>query len=363
MLKFNILRRDADVMESFDYPRLLAVALWSFIIFLSGYLLFIGQALLIPLVLAIFLWYLVNTLAALFSRLRLGRWQPPRWLQFLASGLLLLLAVNLVVSIISNSVSDLVVAAPVYQENLRYLITGLQARFDSFDFPAVVSTLEDLNFAALIRSLATAFGNLLGNIGLIAIYMLFLFLEQRYFGSKLMAVAPSDTGQQRVRDVLMQIDRDVRTYIGIKTLVSAVTSLAAWVVMWLVGLDFAAFWALLIFILNFIPNLGSLIATSLPSLLALVQFETLTPFLIIAFGVGGIQILVGNVLEPNLMGKSLNVSPLAIILSLVIWGALWGIPGMFLCVPITVVVVIVLYNFDNTRWLAQLMSQDGELKR
>lgn len=350
-------------MEQFQYPRLLAVALWAFVIFLTGYLLAVGQALLIPLVLAVFLWYLVNTVAALFSRLRLGSWHPPRWLQFLASGLMLLLAVNLVVNIISNSVSDLVEAAPAYQENLWQLVAGLQARFDIIDVPAGMGMLSELNFAALIRSVATSFGNLVGNIGLIAIYMLFLFLEQRHFSTKLMAVVPTDSGQRRVRDLLIQIDHDVRTYIGIKTLVSVVTSLASWAVMALVGLDFAAFWALLIFVLNFIPNIGSLIATTLPSLLALVQFETLVPFLIIAVGVGGIQMVIGNVLEPNLMGRSLNVSPLAIILSLVIWGALWGIPGMFLCVPITVVVVIVLYNFDNTRWLALLMSQDGQLKR
>jgi AI-2 transport protein TqsA len=141
------------------------------------------------------------------------------------------------------------------------------------------------------------------------------------------------------------------------------TSLASWVLMYSVGLDFAAFWALLIFVLNFIPNIGSLVATIFPSLLALIQFDTLTPFLVILIGVGSIQMLVGNVLEPQLMGRSLNVSPLVIILSLVVWSFMWGIPGMFLAVPVTVIVMIVFYNFDSTRWIALLMSQDGRLRK
>lgn len=350
-------------MGQFVHSRLLAAALWIAIVFFTGYLLVIAQALLIPLILALFLWYLLNLLAAQFGRLQAGAWGPPRWLQFLLSGLALLLAVNVVVNIITSSIGELVAAAPSYQENLERLVDDLEGRFEFLELSAPLETLGEFDFAALIRTLAASFGNLLGNIGLIAVYMLFLFLEQRYFAAKLAAVAPSEARQQRIMDLLNQIDRDVRTYLGVKTLVSLLTSLAAWVVMSLVGLDFAAFWALLIFILNFIPNIGSIIATSLPAMLALIQFDTLTPFLIIALGVGTIQMLVGNVLEPNLMGKSLNVSPLVIIFSLMIWGVLWGIPGMFLCVPITVVGMLILYNFENTRWIALLMSQDGKLNR
>ncbi|RFA26139.1 hypothetical protein CAI21_17545 [Alkalilimnicola ehrlichii] len=348
--------------DYFTHPRLLVAALWLVIIYIVGYLLYIAQSLIIPFVLAVFLWYLVNTLAGIFGRVRVAGWSPPRWVQYLFSGATLLLAVNLVINIITSSVGELVQAAPTYQANLNRMLEQLQARYDFVEIPAASQLLNELNFGSLLRGLAASFGNLIGNVGLIAVYMLFLFLEQRYIASKITAVSGNKAALQRIRTVFSQIDHDVRTYVGIKTFVSALTSVAAWIIMSLVGLDFAAFWALLIFVLNFIPNIGSLIATSLPSLLALVQFDTLTPFLVIVLGVGAIQMLVGNVLEPNLMGKSLNVSPLVIILSLVIWGVLWGIPGMFLCVPITVVVMIILNNFDNTRWLALLLSQDGRLK-
>jgi AI-2 transport protein TqsA len=345
------------------HQRLLAAGLWIFIAFAVGYLLIAAQALLLPFVLAVFLWYLLNTIAASFDFVRVSGWQFPHWLRFVLAGLTLLVAVNLVIGIVVSSVGELIAAAPAYQENLRRLVETLQEQVDFIELPAASQLLAELNLGVLIRSIAASFGNLLGNIGLVAIYLVFLFLEQRYFGAKLAAVLPTEARQHRVQRLLTEVDRDVRTYVGIKTLVSALTSLASWVLMYSVGLDFAAFWALLIFVLNFIPNIGSLVATIFPSLLALIQFDTLTPFLFILIGVGSIQMLVGNVLEPQLMGRSLNVSPLVIILSLVVWSFMWGIPGMFLAVPVTVIVMIVFYNFDSTRWIALLMSQDGRLRK
>jgi len=350
------------MMSQSAHQRLLSATLWMVLIFIVGYLLVIAQTLIIPLVLAIFIWYVINMLVTLSGKIRLGGRVPPRPLRFLISGLLLFLAGYLVVYIITSNINDVVEAAPLYQANLQRVFDDASARLDFIDIPPLSRMLGDLEFGRLLGNLATGFGTLIGNVGLIGIYLIFLFLEQRFFPSKLAAVVHSQASQERVRGLLHQIEKDVRTYVAIKTMVSLITAVASWVVMTLVGLDFAGFWALLIFVLNFIPNVGSLVATVLPSLLALMQFDGLTPFLIIALGVGGIQLLVGNLLEPNLMGKSLNVSPLVIMLSLVFWGFIWGVPGMFLCVPLTVVAMIVLYNFDNTRWLAQLMSQDGQIK-
>jgi predicted PurR-regulated permease PerM len=127
------------------------------------------------------------------------------------------------------------------------------------------------------------------------------------------------------------------------------------------GLDFALFWAFVIFVFNFIPTIGSIVATFFPSLIALVQFETLTPFFIILIGVGLIQILIGVILEPKFYGNSLNISPLVIVISLVFWGQLWGIVGMLLCVPITVIMINVFAQFTRTRPIAVLLSQNGKL--
>ena len=131
--------------------------------------------------------------------------------------------------------------------------------------------------------------------------------------------------------------------------------------MWAVGVDFAAFWALVIFLLNYIPIIGALLGVTFPSLLALVQFESVGPFLVTSLALGAAQFVVSNLIEPRLMGRKLNLSPLVIILSLAFWGMLWGVVGMILCVPIMVILMIICGHFAPTRPIAIMLSSDGEI--
>ena len=161
--------------------------------------------------------------------------------------------------------------------------------------------------------------------------------------------------------VLDRIDRDIRVYIRIKTTLAAATAAVAYVVMTSVHVDFAAFWAVMVFFFYYIPTVGSILAILAPALLTLVQFDHLTPFLVVLLVIGTIQIVMANVVEPAIMGRSLNLSPLVVIVSVVVWGTIWGVVGMFLCVPIMVVLLIVFSHFETTRPLAILLSADGEL--
>jgi len=131
----------------------------------------------------------------------------------------------------------------------------------------------------------------------------------------------------------------------------------SYLVMWLFDLDFALFWAMLIFLLNFIPNIGSFIAVCFPLILSLVQYESYYPFFFLLIVLSSIQILMGNIIEPRFMGNRLNLSPLVIIMALGFWGTLWGIIGMLLCVPIMVIVNIILSKFPSTRPIAILLSE------
>jgi AI-2 transport protein TqsA len=344
-----------------DHPRLLASALWLVVLVVSVYVLVIARDLLIPLVLAIFVWYLVNLMQRQLDLIQVAGWHLPGWLQFVLAGSVVVAAVSLFSRMLTANIGQVMEAAPAYQANINRLIEEIVQRLGMDEAPALAVLLSDVNIGALVRGAAAALGTFLGNMGLVAIYLIFLFLEQRFFRAKLEAIIPDTARRVTVESMLADIDRDVSTYIGIKTMISALTATGAWIIMRLVGLDFAGFWAILIFILNFIPNIGSLVATLLPALLAVLQFDSLTPFFVILLGVGGIQVVVGNLLEPNLMSRSLNISPLVVLLSLVAWGSIWGIPGMFLCVPITVVMMIFLYHFDSTRWIAQLLSKDGQV--
>ena len=119
----------------------------------------------------------------------------------------------------------------------------------------------------------------------------------------------------------------------------------------------------LIFLLNYIPTIGSLVATVFPSIFCLLQFGEITSFLIVLFAVGGIQVIVGNIIEPKLFGRSLNLSPLVTILSLAVWGKIWGVTGMVLSVPITVIMIIIFSQFEKTKAIAMVLSENGDIEK
>jgi predicted PurR-regulated permease PerM len=140
------------------------------------------------------------------------------------------------------------------------------------------------------------------------------------------------------------------------------TGFCSYIVLLLVGVEAPLFWAFLIFILNFIPTVGSLIATLFPAIFALFQFGEFSQSLIILSVVGSIQVVFGNFVEPKLMGSTLNISPLVVFLTLALWGLIWGITGMLLSVPITVSIIIIMSEFPGTRPIAILLSQKGLIK-
>ncbi|MCH9755622.1 MAG: AI-2E family transporter, partial [Gammaproteobacteria bacterium] len=144
-------------------------------------------------------------------------------------------------------------------------------------------------------------------------------------------------------------------------LMGLLTATASWGIMAWIGLDFAEFWALLIFFLNYIPNIGAIIATLFPALLALIQFQSWMPFVAMTSGLVAVQFLIGNIIEPRYLGRSLNLSPLVILFALGLWGVIWGVMGMFLSVPITVMMIILFAHFPATRPIAVLLSKDGKI--
>lgn len=144
-------------------------------------------------------------------------------------------------------------------------------------------------------------------------------------------------------------------------MVSLITGTLSFIALTILGIDFAFFWAFIIFLLNYIPTIGSLIATLFPAMAAILQMGELTPFLWVLLSVGSIQVIMGNVVEPKLMGSNLNISVLVVVLALIFWGSIWGIIGMILCIPITVIMIKVFSLFDKTRSIAILLSGNGEI--
>jgi predicted PurR-regulated permease PerM len=148
-----------------------------------------------------------------------------------------------------------------------------------------------------------------------------------------------------------------------KTIISLTTGFASYFALVIIGVDVPVFWAFLIFVFNYIPTIGSIIATFFPAIFALLQFGEFGPAIIVLLLVGSIQVIVGNFVEPKVMGNTLNISPLVVLLALTLWGAIWGITGMLLSVPITVILIIIMSEIPSTRPLAILLSEKGEIDK
>jgi AI-2 transport protein TqsA len=308
----------------------------------------LGRNVVIPFALAILIWQLINAIADRVRKVRIMGQTAPRWARFVIAIAIMLVMLGMVVELIVTNAGAVAAAAPGYQANLLAMIGALASRLGADAMPTFDELTGQVDLPGLIRGVSAALTSLVGNAGLVLIYVVFLLFEQESFDRKIDALFPDRERNGRLRAVLGHIESRIETYIWIKTLVSAATGFLSWLVRQLFGV-------------NFIPTIGSIFAVVLPVLLTLVQFASPAPVLAVLILLTLIQLGLGNVLEPRLMGSSLNLSPLVILLSLAAWGSLWGVAGMVLSVPLTVMLMIILAHFEATRPVAILLSATGRI--
>ncbi|MCB1664853.1 MAG: AI-2E family transporter [Pseudomonadales bacterium] len=342
--------------------KLIKFAMALLIIGLVFTLLIVAQNLLLPLVIAIAIWYLINLLASGIARIRIGGVAIPRFLCFAASILTFVFGISTLVQFVGGSLNDLGDVVGTYEANLRSLWNRMPYS-EYLPVEGFLQTIsERLDLSAIFTSIAVSFTSIARDSLLILIYVMFLLFEQGNFNRKLSALVGDPQQEKRLLRILAQIKADVQKYLSIKFLASALTGTLSYALLRALDIDFAEIWGLLIFLLNFIPTIGSIIATIFPSLMALAQSnDDFGLFFTVLFGISALQVLIGNILEPRITGKSLNLSPVVILFNLALWGAIWGVPGMFLCVPLLIITTIVLSHFPKTRPIAILLSSDGQV--
>ena len=322
-----------------------------------------GKALLIPFALAVMVWFLLNALANFIQRLTNGKWIIPNWISLTMSLLIMLGLLVLVIEMISRNIGEVIKTAPMYQKNIEVLFGDLLESFGLEKLPSMMELAKQVDITSALSRVAGSLTVIAGNTGIILIYVIFLLLEQRSMESKLDALFKEPGRRTKIHEILSEIQKDIEAYIAIKTLLSVATGLLSYIILIYIGVDYSEFWAFLIFLLNYIPTIGSLIATIFPALLALIQFESFTSSLIVFVSIALIQFIIGNIIEPKMMGRSLNLSALVVLLSLALWGSIWGVVGMFLCVPLTVILMIIFTNFEKTRPIAVMLSANGKIDK
>jgi len=259
-------------------------------------------------------------------------------------------------AVVGGSINDFTAAIPRYQERIDGLVGSVGAWLDQLPFDVPTIGVFDLfNPGALMGFLGRGLKGLvsaLSNTLLVLLTLMFMLLEAASMPIKLQAAAGG-----RTADVSRfgKAAGEVQLYLAIKTVISLCTGgvIALW--MAILGLDFALVWGLLAFLLNYIPNFGSIIAAVPAVLLALVQLGV-GKAILVALGFMAVNVGFGNLLEPQLLGRRLGLSPLVVFLSLVFWGWVWGPLGMLLSVPLTMMVKIVLENSEDLRWIAIMLD-------
>ncbi|MEX6626732.1 AI-2E family transporter [Tenacibaculum salmonis] len=322
----------------------------------------IGKGILIPFIFALIFWFLTREIRKTIYKIPFATKFIPIWLSNIFVFTFIILSFSFMSEIITNSITNLSTSYSKYEPNIGAIIKKLDAYFNIDIIKLVKSFIGDFNYGSVLGDIANGISSLLGDTFMIIIYALFIFLEESSFKKKLIKVFEAKGNKfTNMQSMIAKIEFSVSNYLRLKTYVSLLTGILSYIVLLLVGVDSAPFWAFLIFLLNYIPTIGSLIGTIFPTIFSLIQFGEFPPFLIVLAAVGSIQIIVGNIIEPKLFGKSLNLSPLVTILSLAIWGKIWGVTGMILSVPITVIMIIVFSQFEKTKTMAIFLSENGEI--
>jgi predicted PurR-regulated permease PerM len=320
-----------------------------------------GAGFLVPLTFAVLVFVLLTTVIERIAQQSIFGRQVPRWLAHLLGILLIFSGVGIIALILAGQTDEVVAAVPRYSDRFEDVFAGLVALVGQGNADALREAVGRTDISGWAVGAVGTAGGFLSGLFLVMLYVPFLMAERGPMLKKVAIAAPDEQTGRELRHLAASIALGLQRYVGVKTFVSVLTGLFSYAVMKPLGLDFAETWAVLAFALNFIPSIGSILGVVLPALVALLQFDTLTPFLIIVLGCGTVQFSIGNILEPALTGRTLNISSFLVILSLTFWTAVWGVAGALLSVPITVCMLIVVSHVPSLRWLAVLMSGDGSL--
>lgn len=343
--------------------RLQNAAHWVIIITISIIGLIYFKSLLEPIVLALVLWYLIRTARKYVGRIKFNGKSLPLFVQRLIAFLLTFGVIWVIYGVISVNVNLISINADKYDANLRALLNRARQEPLIDDLiPEIEEGIQKIGYRNLVTGVFNSVSTVLGNFTLVIIYVVFFVIEENFFSQKMDAIFSRKRKRESFMHIISHISAAINKYFTVKTEMSLLTAVLSYIIMLILRVDFPVLWAFIIFILNYIPYIGSLVASLLPAIFAIFQFGSFWPFVYVFLAVEAVQVLVGNYIEPKVMGKSLNLSPLVVIIALSFWGAIWGILGMILSVPIVSVLVIICAQFDSTRSVAILLSENGNIE-
>lgn len=345
-----------------DAP-LLNLTLALLLAFMIGALLIVGRPILLPIMTAIIAVYVILSASSAMQKLPVVGLLPLAVLRFLLM-LLFALAIVFFAIVVAATVREITSVAPVYEANLDAMFHTLANRFDldSEDIWKELRavTIDRIDLNELVLSLLGSFTNVSAAVFLVVIYSAFLMAERADFEHKVTSALGDQAQAEKTLAIIGEINSKISDYLAIKTLINAILGTVSFGVLWAMGIDFALFWAIAIALLNYIPYVGSYLGVMFPVALSLAQFGSLGYTAVLTALLVGCQFVLGNIVEPKMIGRQMNLSPFVVLIALSVWTTIWGIPGAILAIPMTSILTIVLAGFDSTRFMARLLAERVE---
>ena len=310
-----------------------------------------------PLALALFLAVMIDSFARILEA------RLPGVSRRIATPLAIVLSVVMFVGaafFIADNATSFATQLVTYAPKLNGLIARVAGLFGVVVPPTLTQLVQQLDPASHLGQVARGLQTFVSTAAFVLVYLGFILASRRGWERKAIALFRVREERQEALAAFLRIRNGVEQYLWVQTVTGLMIAVASWAAMVAVGLDNALFWAILIFIASYIPVVGGIVAVALPPIFALVQFDTLWQALVLAGVLQTVGLFVGNVVQPRMQGQSLNIDPIVLLLALAFWGVLWGLPGAFLSTPLTTVMMVVLAQFDGTRWVAILLSANGD---
>lgn len=308
----------------------------------------VGKPLLVPLVLAFLLWAVINALAD-----QLNKFGVPSFLSRLGSIVVIAGGVFLVIEIIAGESGNLASDVPAIGARLENVLSAWMSRLHlHVDIGDVVNRPE---FAQVLSGVAGSIGGSFVGIIQVLVFVVFLLAEQQNLPAKFARLFAQEGRREQGQEVFHAVMRQVQRFLGVTTLTSTLLGGTCYLVMRILGVPFPGLFAIILFVLSYIPIVG-MGAIALPPLMALAQFGTLTAPLILLGVLGGVRLVLKEVVETILLGRTLNLSPFAIVLALTFWELVWGPAGLFLAVPLTAAIVIVSDHIAPLQWISTVLG-------
>lgn len=347
------------VQSGSDLARVQTTALVIIAFAVVLFLLVQARFMLISLATAIILFSLTSAIINFIGRQRIGPFRVPNFVASIAALIFITAALMSASGILLSQLNTVVTVTLAYAEQVPRAVASLFGFMGDGTELAIQNALQSVNVGAYARTAAARAGEVTQATVLIILFVGFLFAERIWFDTKLTNLMGNRAQAERIGAIISSIIWRVNYYLWVKTVVSALTGLMTYLLARAFDLELAMALGVITFVLNFIPNVGSIVATGMVALVAHIEINDPASTLMIFVLAGTIQFINGNVIDPMMMGRALRLSSFGIIISLAFWGAVWGIPGMFLSVPIMVSLLVVCSHVPSLRPIAILLSREG----